>query len=275
MTIRILLLLLLGGPLGGRVAAQPSRAETDAIVAEGFELFHLQLAAWQASDAVLGEVADLEVDAYFTYRDGDSLRTVYYMRAQPEQVVGEVAFDEDANIASKRMQWRGRPRSPREQALMLMREHVLLAIAADKKGYFRTYPATGTNILLLPGAKPVAYLLTLPMEPGVVLIGNDYKFEFDAAGKVANYKRLHADLRSIPTTEDAEASAHAHQKGESPYMTATDICTLLLYGQNTTWHHHMVVHPKFVSTWSLDERTLLVLTGKAWDRIVDHQNSKQ
>lgn len=275
MTIRILLLMALGAPIWGRLAAQPTQAETDAIVAEGIEMFHLELASWQATDLVLASFTELGSDAYFSYRDRDSLRTIYYREDHPDAVVGEVAFDSLADIASQRLQWRGRPSTAHEQSLMRMRANMLALCRSDKKGYFRVYDNVGINIVLLPGAHPVAYMLTAPTEPGVVLIGNDYKFEFDGAGKVTRYKRLHEDLRSIPTADDAEASAHAHEKGESPYMTSTDICTMLLYGQNTTWHQHLAVHPKYVSFWNLDKRTLVVITSKAWNRIVAHQNSKK
>ena len=274
MTIPILLLIL-AGPICGRLTAQPTQAETDAIVAEGTEMFYLELASWQATDLALAEIAELGSDAYFAYRDGDSLRTIYYLTANPGVVVGEVAFDSQANIASQRLQWRARPSTLYEQSLMRMRASLVATCVSNKKSHFLTYDNTGINIVLLPGARPVAYMLTAPMEPGVLLIGNDYKFEFDGAGKVTRYKRLHEDLRSIPTTEDTEVSAHAHEKGESPYMTSTDICTLLLYGQNTTWDQHLAVHPKYVSFWNLEKRTLVVITSKAWDRIVAHQNSKK
>ena len=173
---------------------------------------------------------------------------------------------------SLRMQARPRPSTPHERKLITMRENLLATCNTNTKGLFKVYKNTGMNILLLPGPKPVAYMLTAPNQAGVMLFGNDYRFEFDAAGKVLGYTCLHQELVVIELKEDGgeEASAHIHGKGDAPMITSTDICTLLLYGQNTNWKTHVALSPKYVSIWDLEKRNLGIITQKAWKRIVAH-----
>ena len=257
------------------LAAQPSEAEQEAIFDEAMELFHLEMAAWQSTDAVLTQEANGQSDGYLSYRDGDSLRTIFYASADPAQVVVEVALDAQADLTTLRMQARPRASTPQERTLITMRENLLDVCKADTKDFFKLYKNTGMNILLLPGPQPIAYMLTAPNEPGVMLFGNDYRFEFDAAGKVLRYTCLHQDLVAIALEEGEEASAHAHQKGDAPMITSTDICTLLLYGHSSTWKSHVAYSPKYVSVWDLEDRKLGIITQKAWKRIAADQAKRQ
>lgn len=270
-TYQMLAAILLACALSSPALAQPSQAEQDAIVAEAQELFLLELAAWQGADAMFNVAANGQSDAYLSYRDGDSLRTIFYLAADQGQVLGEVAFDSLANVASMRLQVRPRNASAPEKALMTMRANLLAACLADKKGTFAQYENTSMNILLLPGPRPLGFLLTAPMEAGVLMLGNDYRFEFDQAGKVLKYNSLHKKLHVLDMRIEGEASGHVHTKGEDPVITSTDLCALLLYSQLSDWKHHVVQGPNYISIWDLEERQLVILTKKAWDKI----NAKQ
>jgi hypothetical protein len=251
--------------------AQPSKAEQDAIVAEGFALFLLEMAAWQSTDALLAQLPETGSDGYLSYLDGDSVRTIFYARADRATVVAETALDGQVNAASLRTRIARRPVSAHEKLLIHMRESLLEVCRTDTQDKFKQYERTGMNVLLLPGPQPVAYILTAPTQPGVMILGNDYRFEFDAAGNVTGSTALHPEMLVVNLETDATVSGHTHEKGASPYMTSTDICTLLLYGQGSAWTHHIVNSPKFVSSWNLEERALLIMTQKAWKRILDHQ----
>ena len=48
-------------------------------------------------------------------------------------------------------------------------------------------------------------------------------------------------------------------------MTATDVCTLLLYGDiSEAWHHHLVISEKYVSIWDYNAKKFAVMKADAF-----------
>lgn len=111
---------------------------------------------------------------------------------------------------------------------------------------------------------------------GVVVFGNDYLIEFDKKNNIKKKKALHANIIPIDFTDNSEETTtyHNHIKETGDLITATDICTLMLYGPYTHWQQHYVISEKNISIWDCKKDQLLVLTREAWDRINKHQNEK-
>lgn len=59
-----------------------------------------------------------------------------------------------------------------------------------------------------------------------------------------------------------------------PFITPTDICTLMLYAPSAGWEWHYVMSKKYISIWNCKENSLLILTQKARKKIQSHQDRK-
>ena len=69
---------------------------------------------------------------------------------------------------------------------------------------------------------------------------------------------------------------HTHLPETGDYITATDICTLLLYEKFAKWKQHVVISEDHVCMWDCKTDQLVTLTKKAWDRIYkDHEKRKK
>ncbi|UOQ64511.1 hypothetical protein [Hymenobacter volaticus] len=165
-----------------------------------------------------------------------------------------------------------RPASVREQRLFAIRERVEEELATHQvAGTSYRFPEnTRPNIVLLENAKGVrAYVLVGPQTAGVLPIGNDFLLSFDTGGKLRTVERLHNSYLAMSppeNTERIEAGMHSHLPAH-PYITPTDICSLLLYQDAFPAPQHIVMGREYVSIFDIQKQQLLLLTKKAFDKI--------
>ncbi|WP_219855952.1 hypothetical protein [Pontibacter mangrovi] len=164
-----------------------------------------------------------------------------------------------------------------ENDLYQIRKAALAEINADT--LFKTYNNTSLNLVpLINGNEKKVYVLTGPQVDGVVVLGNDYLLSFDKNNKVRSKQRLHQSIIPLNCAEDGAeevSTIHTHLPATGDYMTPTDICTMLLYGNMSNWKQHYTFSDNFVSIWDIQKRDLVMLTRKAWDKIMQHQAAKQ
>jgi len=110
-----------------------------------------------------------------------------------------------------------------------------------------------------------------------VVFGNDYLITFDNKGEIKEKKALHHNIIIIDATgkegKELSASMHTHLPKTGELMTATDLCTLMLYCPYVQWRQHYVVTSKYVSLYDCEDG-FAVMTKKTWDRINSSQSGK-
>jgi len=142
---------------------------------------------------------------------------------------------------------------------------------------FKRYEKTSFNFIpLIVNNKKKVYIITGPSASGVVIFGNDYLIEFDKKNNIKSKKSLHKNIIPVNYTDDeAEVmTIHNHLEETGDLITATDICTLLLYSPYTHWKQHYVMSEKYVSIWDCDKESLFVMDTKAWKKIYEDQKQK-
>jgi hypothetical protein len=165
-----------------------------------------------------------------------------------------------------------------ESNLYEIREKTLSAINSDTL-LFKTYKNTNLNIIpLISGGQKKVYILTGPAQTGVVIFGNDYLLTFDGDNKVISKKQLHQNIipvNYVNTDEDGkeiEGTIHSHLPETGDFITATDICTLMLYEKFTKWKHHDVVSENYLNIWDCLTDHLIVVPMRIDDK---KNNSKE
>ena len=159
----------------------------------------------------------------------------------------------------------------------LIRTAALKTINSDT--LFKHYKNTNLNLIpLISNERKKVYVLTGPEENGVVIFGNDYLLTFDDNNELISKKQLHKNIISINygSTGDTTiiGTIHTHLPETGEFITATDICTLMLYEKFAKWQQHYVMSKNYVSIWDCNKNILAILTKKAWDNIYNDQRKR-
>lgn len=251
---------------------------TDSIVNEGKALFRSEWASWYGTDIFLEKCKDKsdQIGGYLSYETQNGLTNVFFSKGEKPVVLGTTLFGNDFNENNYKLDTVVRKLSKIEEELYNMRQIAIKRVNTDTT--FKKYKNTSLNPvpIIIKGVKKV-YVLTGTHEQGVVIFGNDYLLNFDD-DQVVSVNKLHkniiaANFTKAPTDSmKKEVSAmHSHLPQTGDFITATDICTLMLYEKLTTWQQYYVISKKYVSIWDCKKNDLFVMTMEAWKRIADDQ----
>lgn len=208
------------------------KEKLDSILFEGNLLYRYEKAAWISTD-MAREKSNIKKDFfnYLVYHDRDTvhalilnnkLECIYELRFvfQSENPILDIV--------------KTRSLSVKEQNLFSMKSVIINKIVEQKipVGYSEGY---SLNTVLMPredGYK--LYFISGTSRSGVIPFGNDYLFLTDNSGNIQFWKKFHSRLIALeakgPNGELITEMIHSHLKTE-PFITATDICTFMLYGK--------------------------------------------
>lgn len=276
--MKISLIFVVGIFIGVTCHAQ-SKEERE-ILQEGNKLYKTEMASWYGTDIFLERFGDRREKAggYFSYLAGSNATCVFFSKGENPKVIGTFTFDSTYNVNSAVVDGQERELTKSEVDLLTIRQVALNEYRSDT--LFKSYQHMNPNFVPLNDEKGKrVYVLTGPQKQGVVVFGNDYLITFDQANRLISKKRLHKNIISADygNTEDGKAvfgAMHTHLPETGDLITATDVCTLMLYGKYTKWAQYIVISDKNVSLWNCQSNRLVVMPRKAWDKINDEQKKR-
>ncbi|MCB2410889.1 hypothetical protein [Hymenobacter lucidus] len=255
------------------------RAVEQEILQEGLTLYQSERASWVATDLLLAQKPDMSgMGGYLSYIEGDSVRTVFFQKpSQAGPLYARFIFSFAKNTIEPQSGHllAGRPATATEQKLYTVRQHVNEELYEHKvQGSAYGFPQnTRPNIALVERRGHLrAYVLTGPQEGRVLPIGNDFMMEIGPDLQVRSVERLHRSYLALelPEGQTVESSIHSHLPAH-PYITATDICAMLLYQQIFPAPQHTVISPDYVSLFNAPQQQLTIITRKAFEKIAKHK----
>lgn len=234
------------------------------IVAEGKLLYRSEMASWYGTDLFLEKYKNKEdIGGYLSYSENDSSKCIFFNNDDHPKVIGTISFNDSFDIKTAKVDLLPRNFSKKENDLYQIRKITLNELRTDS--LFKFYENTNPNLIpLINGREKKVYVLTGPKQSGVVIFGNDYLVTFDENNKITAKKQLHKNILPIAYGNDEEGrkiegSMHSHLPETGDFITATDICTLMLYGKIAKWKTHNVVSQKYLNTWNCETETLNVI----------------
>ena len=269
-----LVLCILAFP--GVHAYAQSQAET---LQEGTLLYKSEMASWVGTDLFLEKYGDQKENAggYFSYVSGNKAICVFFSKGDSPKAIGTFTFDSTYTPQTAIIDGQARELTKHEQDLMTIRQASLREYTSDT--LFHSYKNTNPNFIPVSDEKGKrVYVLTGTEEQGLLVFGNDYILTFDKNNILKQKRQLHKNL--IPIKYDQAdgnlvlVTAHTHLPETGDLITATDICTLMLYAPRITWGQHFVLSENNVSIWDCKKKELLVMTRKAWDRMMASEKQK-
>ncbi len=257
------------------IADEKLTAKAQPIVEEAKRMYRSEMASWYGTDIFLAHYKQREkIGGYFSYPKGDSTHCLFYSKDAEPIVIGRVSFDSTFREERSKIDLIERNFDPNEKDYFHIRSAAAKALNDNPSDIFKFYENSNLNIIpLISGKEKKVYILTGPQVKGVVLFGNDYLITFDKKDNIRDIKALHANLIPIDDME-AVHTMHNHLPETGMYITATDLCTLMLYEKFTRWESHNVVSEKYLNIWNCKTNTLIVLDMEMVSKVKDDVEAK-
>ena len=252
--------------------------KTKPIVEEGKILYRSEMASWYGTDLFLEKYKDTEkIGGYFSYPENDVTKCIFVSKDETPKVIGTMTFDSSFDTNKADVNLNERILTNIESDYLSLRKATETLMSNDT--LFKYYENTNLNIVpIIKDGKKKVYILTGPTKSGYVIFGNDYLIEFDKKNNVTLKKQLHKNIIPIEyKTEEngGTETMHTHLPETGEFITATDICTLMLYEKFAQWKNHMVISKEYVSIWNCETNDLFIMTTEAMKKISDHGTTKQ
>jgi hypothetical protein len=250
------------------------------IVAEGKRLYKSEMASWYGTDLFLERCKDKsKIGGYFSYCENDGAKCIFYSNAKKPVVIGSILFDSTFSTNTAIVDLQERKFTDFEKDLYEIRVLAQAELYSDTM--FKLYKNTNFNLIpLIEGKSKKVYVLTGPKNTGVVIFGNDYLLEFDANNKLLVKKQLHQNMIPIKYVDEEghvikDASAtHTHLPETGDFITATDVCTLMLYEKFAKWKQHTVVSQNYLNIWICERDELFLMTMEAVEKVNRDQEQR-
>ncbi|SFO53962.1 hypothetical protein SAMN05428949_5650 [Chitinophaga sp. YR627] len=244
------------------------------IVTEGTLLYRREMAALIGGQIFWGTTYKDQsfVGGYITYIKNDSTRCVFYSSGDKPRVIGTFILDKQSSPETVVRSMVERDLSPAEKELYTLRKLTEHAMQTDT--VFRYFSNVEYHLIpVIAGGKRKVYMLTKPLDRGTMMLGNDYLLTFSAKNQLTDWKQLHKHINTIKFTKGNmldtgfTGGAHSHIDEPDQLITATDICTLMMYSINPYWKQHYVISARYVNVWDFEKKELLIYTREEWERL--------
>lgn len=250
----------------------------DSITLESERLYQLENACWRGTEVFFTSNKQQRTQAAgcFSYHNSATqVSCVFYSTDTAAPVLSTIHFDTSFRPSSIRIDKEKRRFTPLEARILRIKMMAMDEI--DHDSIFQLYENTSFSIIpVIDSFSAAVYVITAPEVKGVVLFGNDYLLRFNNNDSLLQKRALHRDMIAVDFAPDAAGELtetyHTHNPAAGKYITATDICTLRLYGRYTHWKQHVVLSPLFASVWDVEQNVLSVFTAEQWNRM---NNSKK
>jgi len=206
------------------------KTKLDSVLIEAHLLYKYEKAAWISTDLANGnKTLKKDYGGFFAYEEQKEIRVII-LGKKSQNCIAEYSFENDFS-KPKSEKTGSRELSDKEKTLLEVREKIVENLS-DKE-YEVTIPdGYSPNLILLPfDEKYKLYIIMGTSQKDVIPFGNDYLFIADKDGKIENWQKFHS--RIIPGYTKMNGNkvrelTHSHLR-TTPLITATDICTFMLY----------------------------------------------
>lgn len=258
------------------ISGQNLEKKAQEITDEGINLYRSEMASWYGTDVFLANYPNREnIGGYFSYIDEGIPKCIFF--SKNNQVIGTISFPTNYKPENAQINLQEREFSTTENDYAIIRKGALERIKTDT--IFKYYNNTDFNLIpIIKNNSKKVYVLTAPKSNNTVLFGNDYLIDFNRKNEITKVQRLHKSLISQKIVDEevgkTVSGVHSHILEDWPYMTPTDICTLMLYQNLTNWESYNVVNKKYFSIWNTKTNNLVIMLTDVIKKINDDQKKR-
>lgn len=252
---------------------------SDSILREGIEIFECTKASQVSFNFVVEKLSVEDITGSLTYKKSGIIHSVFLKGTLKKPGIRYTfSFPSPFDPEAPDFDGEPRPLSDYELSLNEMRKKVL-KLSRKRKSFFSNYSdVVLTPVFILRDNFTFVYLLSSSHESSFIPFGNDYLLVFNEKGKLISREKIHQNLIDVAAgsvdslkADEAMASFHTHSPVSSPFITSTDICTLLMNKEKVNWESHIVVSDEYVSFFFPEKRILEIITREEYERISGEQ----
>ncbi|WP_196889186.1 hypothetical protein [Aureivirga sp. CE67] len=273
-TIKIVMLLFLS------ITTSFAQTKEEKIMEEAMLLYNSEKASWHGTDIFMAKYSDLKSVAggYVSYSKDGKHHCIFYDKQETPNVLVRFSFDDDFDLSKVKIDDDKRKVSEKELNLITIKKIAHNKVRTDS--IFKHYENSNLNLVpIISKKEKKVYAITGLNVGGVVVLGNDYLMTFNKKNKLKKIKSLHKNILTFDTSDQeinkGAVTMHSHLKSSGYMISPVDVCTLMLYEPYAGWKQHIVVSEKFVSFFDIKERSLVIITRKAYDRMNEHFEKKE
>lgn len=243
---------------------------TAPIVREGKHLYQLETASWDGTDIFLENYTEKsKIGGYFSYIENNTTRCVFISKEDKPKVIGTIYFDSTLSKKSSILSLEERNLSSKESEIWDLRKAAFSVLNSDTS--ITRYKETNLNVIpVIKNNLKKVYILTGTTKNNLIILGNDYLLSFDKDNRLISREKLHSNIIMLDASSKNNVKMtngfHTHSPETGDFITATDICTLMLYSKLYSLESHYVISQKYVSIWDSKSNKLMVITKEVWDK---------
>ncbi|MEC5157696.1 hypothetical protein [Chryseobacterium sp. MP_3.2] len=242
-------------------SAQDLQKIAKEITAEGIILYRSEMASWYGTDIFLANYPQREnIAGYFSYLEDGVPKCIFF--SKDEKVIGTISFPTNYESKDAKLDLKERDFSETEKNYFELQQKVKMRTLTDP--IFKQYENYNFNIIpIITKTEKKTYLLTGTNDNNLVLFGNDYLINFNQKNEITTIQPLHKSLIPQKMVDEqigkSVSAVHSHVLEDWPFITPTDICTLMLYQKFTGWENYTVISKKYTSLWNAKSNFLVIL----------------
>lgn len=253
------------------IAQRPAVYNKDSVVTEAKKLYNARIISVYAKEWLQNQGAGWEKKAggSFSYAENTGQKCVIFSEGENPLVLATLHFSDQPAVERMSADTASRAFTAFEQDVYNIKKQAQQQVVTDK--LFRKEGNTNWNIVPLvdPDFKRV-YVFAGSSVNGTIVFGNDYLLLYDRGNNLLSAKQLHQDIiplnYRLDNDGDPIVTVHNHSGCAASFLTATDICTVMLYEKCARWKRHMVISKTHVSVWDCEKDELFMFTVRDWEK---------
>lgn len=243
-----------------KLSKKERKVIADSIMAEGVKLHNYEKSTWKSTDLVEENNGLLsQVGGYLTYEKDEYFKTVYFDQNY-ENVIADISYSEKFKKPEYES-YDKRPVTKDEKRLTWVKDKIIENALNDSLPIIIP-EKTNLNLILFPENDDFKlYVLTGPIEGNVVPFGNDYLIRAKPNGEIIEFTKFHTQYLPMELPDNYKSMGikggmHSHIE-TTPFITATDICNFMLYGELYGMKEYSIVG-RYPAKLNIKKRTLVI-----------------
>lgn len=260
------------------VSAQDLEKTAKEITDEGVQLYRSEMASWYGTDVFIENYKYREnIGGYFSYIKNDKVPTCVFF-SKGNKVIGTISFPNDYKPENSKLDLTERDFTDVEKDYFEIRQATNERIKKDS--IFKFYNNVNFNIvpIIKNNKEKKVYVLSGTNLNNIVLFGNDYLLDFNSDNSIIKVQKLHNSLLNFKIKDEkigrTVSGIHSHVLDDWPFITPTDICTLMLYQHITNWESYTVISKKYTSLWNNKSNHLIIMKTDVLEKINEDQKKR-
>ena len=229
------------------------------LLTEGIDLYNSQAACWNAADLLLQKENGKNIAGYFSYKQDSVIKTVFY--TDKEKVIATYTFKPPVSVESYSVDLKSRKLTEYESALAKVRHAAFELLNYDFKFFKRPENSSFYVIMLDKGEEVHVFIIVGPKVKGAILLGNDYLMRYKKSdASLIDKKVLNPDVINLKTIKETHYNyvTYTQENPALPYISSTNICSLLLYSLQTEWSTYKVESKTHLSVFNAKTKLLTI-----------------